>query len=52
MAWPVLHLVGFPFAETVGATAQAVGFALAARALLRQSARTDASPRAYELLRR
>jgi len=52
MAWPVLHLIAFPFAETVGATAQAVGFALAARALLRQSARPDASPRAYELLRR
>jgi hypothetical protein len=52
MAWPILHLLGFPFAETVGATAQAVGFALAARALLRRSAATDASPRAYELLRR
>jgi len=52
MAWPVLHLIDFPFAETVGATAQAVGFALAARALLRQSATANASPRAYELLRR
>lgn len=52
MAWPILHLLGFPFAETVGATAQAVGFALAARALLRQSATTDASRQAYELLRR
>jgi hypothetical protein len=52
MAWPVLHLIDFPFAETIGATAQAVGFALAARALLRQSATANASPRAYELLRR
>jgi putative effector of murein hydrolase LrgA (UPF0299 family) len=57
MAWSVLHLLDFPFAETLGATAQAVGFALAAGALLRagplpQSAATDASGRAYELLRR
>ena len=52
MAWPVLHLLDFPFAEAVGATAQAVGFAVAAGALLRRSATNEAPPQPYELLRR
>ena len=52
MAWPVLHVAGFPFAESVGAVGQAMGFALAARALLGRSTATDATTQAYELLRR
>ncbi len=52
MAWPVLHLLDFPFAETLGATALAAGFGLAAQALHRRPATAGSSPRAYELLRR
>jgi hypothetical protein len=52
MAWSVLHVSGLPFAEAVGATAQAVGFALAARALLAEGRSAPAEPRAYELVPR
>lgn len=52
MGWPVIHVIAFPFSDVVGAVAQAVGFALAARALLRRQAPAPASPAPYELLRR
>ena len=52
MAWPVLHIVGFPFSEVIGATAQAAGFALAAVALLRLPTTDNVPEEPYELLRR
>lgn len=53
MAWPVLHVVSFPFSDVIGATAQAVGFAFAARALLRRrDPAVHSSPAPYELLRK
>ncbi len=52
MAWPVFHLLGFPFSEVIGATAQAIGFALAATALFRRRDPAPAAPELYELLRR
>ena len=52
IAWSVLHVVGVPFSEVVGATAQAIGFALAARALLAEGRSAPSSPQAYELVRR
>ncbi len=52
MVWPVSHLFGLPFFEAAGAAAQAVGFALAAHALLRRPAAAAAGPEPYELLRR
>ncbi|HEY3013969.1 MAG TPA: hypothetical protein VGJ41_02605 [Nocardioides sp.] len=53
MAWAVLHVLSFsPFVEVVAAVAQAVGFALAAVALLRGAGRTHDVPEPYELLRR
>lgn len=53
IAWPVLHLLSFnPFVEVVGAIAQAMGFALAAAALLRGPDATSDVPEPYELLRR
>lgn len=48
VAWSVLHVLSFsPFVEVVGAVAQAMGFAVAAAALLRQGG----SPEPYELWR-
>ncbi len=54
MGWSVLHVVSFPTAEVVGAVLQALGFALAARALLHRAAPPAAgtTPETYELLRR
>ena len=52
IAWPVFHLFAFPFSEVIGATAQAIGFALAATALLRRSDAAPAAPQPYELLRK
>jgi hypothetical protein len=52
MVWPVSHLLGLPFLEAAGAAAQAVGFAVAACALLRGPAAAAAGPQPYELLRR
>lgn len=53
MAWPILHVLSFsPFVEMVGAVAQAVGFALAAVALLREQRTAGDAPKPYELLRR
>jgi hypothetical protein len=53
IAWSVFHLFAFPFSEVIGATAQAIGFALAATALLRPGVSVrPAAPHPYELLRR
>jgi hypothetical protein len=52
MAWPVFHLFDFPFSDVIGATAQAIGFALAATAVLRWRDPAPAAPAPYELLRR
>ena len=54
MGWPVFHLLGFPFAEVVGAVLQAVGLALVARGADRRpvSAGGTSGPEPYELLRR
>ena len=51
MAWPVFHALGFPFSDVIGAAAQAIGFGLAATALLRRQA-PETKPETYELLRR
>ncbi|WP_329476584.1 hypothetical protein OG555_33615 [Kribbella sp. NBC_01484] len=51
MAWPVFHVLGFPFSDVIGAVAQAIGFGLAATALLRRRA-PGTKPETYELLRR
>ena len=51
MAWPVFHALGFPFSDVIGAAAQAIGFGLAATALLRRRA-PETKPETYELLRR
>ena len=51
MAWPVLHAISFPFSDVIGTAVQAIGFGLAAMALLRRrDPRTEPEP--YELLRR
>lgn len=55
MTWSVLHVLSFsPFFEVVGATAQAVGFALAAVALLRGGTPPAGASKSepYELLRK
>jgi len=53
IAWSVLHVLSFsPYVEVVGAVAQAVGFLLAARALLRRSPQSPAAEEPYELLRK
>jgi hypothetical protein len=53
IAWPVLHVASFdPLFEVAGATLQAVGFVLAAMALLRVARSAGTSPEPYELLRR
>jgi hypothetical protein len=53
MAWPVLHIVGLPWFEAVGAVVQALGMAGAGAVLLgRASPRVPAPPEPYELLRR
>jgi hypothetical protein len=51
MAWPVFHALGFPFSDVIGAVAQAIGFGLAATALLRRRA-PGTKPETYELLRK
>ena len=51
MAWPVFHALGFPFSDVMGAVAQAIGFGLAATALLRWRD-PGTAPEPYELLRR
>ncbi|TCN41699.1 hypothetical protein EV644_10481 [Kribbella orskensis] len=51
MAWPVFHAISFPFSDVIGTAVQAIGFGLAAMALLRRrDPRTEPEP--YELLRR
>jgi len=53
MAWPVLHILGLPWFEVVGAVLQAIGMLGVARALLRRPVSdrvAEAVP--YELLRR
>jgi hypothetical protein len=53
IAWSVLHVLAFsPWVEVVGATAQALGLAVAATALLRDGRQVVEGPRPYELLRR
>jgi hypothetical protein len=53
MAWPVLHVVSLnPLFEVAGATLQALGFALAAMALLRAVRTEGTGKQPYELLRR
>ncbi len=53
MAWAVLHVLSFsPFIEMAGAVAQALGFALAAVALLRTKASRVDVAQPYELLRK
>jgi hypothetical protein len=53
IAWSVLHVLAFsPWVEVVGATAQALGLAVAATALLRNDRQVVQGPQPYELLRR
>jgi hypothetical protein len=53
IAWSVLHVLAFsPWVEVVGATAQALGLAVAATALLRDGRQVVEEPQPYELLRR
>lgn len=53
IAWSVLHVLSFsPWVEVAGATAQALGLAAAAVALLREDRNADEPARPYELLRR
>jgi hypothetical protein len=53
LAWSVLHVLSFsPWVEVAGATAQALGFAAAAVALLRSGRHLEEQSVPYELLRR
>jgi hypothetical protein len=53
IAWPVLHVVSFnPLFEMAGATLQAIGFVLAATALLRAGRPAGTAAEPYELLRK
>lgn len=53
IAWSVLHVLSFsPWVEVVGATAQALGLAVAGAALVREGRRVEERPRPYELLRK
>jgi hypothetical protein len=53
IAWSVLHVLAFsPWLEVVGATAQALGLAVAASALLRDGRPVVEGPTSYELLRK
>jgi hypothetical protein len=53
IAWSILHVVSFsPWVEVAGATAQAIGFAVAATALIREGRRVEHDEQPYELLRR
>ena len=53
IAWSVLHVLSFsPWFEVVGASAQALGLAVAATALLRAGRQVEEQPQAYELLRK
>jgi hypothetical protein len=51
MAWPVFHAISFPFSDVIGTAVQAIGFGLAAMALLRRRD-PQTEPEPYELLRR
>lgn len=53
MAWSVMHVLSFsPYVEVVGAAAQAVGFALAAAALLGRQSDAALERESYDLTRR
>jgi hypothetical protein len=52
LAWPVLHVVGLPWSEVVGAVLQGVGMAAAGVALLARPRVEARSPAPYELLPR
>jgi hypothetical protein len=54
IGWSVLHVFSFPFSEVAGGVTQAVGFALVAGVLLRESRDSTmvAGAKPYELLRR
>jgi hypothetical protein len=53
IAWSVLHVLSFsPWVEVAGATAQALGLAVAASALLRKDRPVEEHRQPYELLRR
>jgi hypothetical protein len=52
MGWSVLHVVGLPWFEVLGAVLQGIGMAAAAVVLLRQPASEPAPPQPYELLRK
>lgn len=52
ISWPVLHLIGAPWFEVVGAALQAIGMGVAAAVLIGRRARVASEHAPYELLRR
>jgi hypothetical protein len=52
LGWPVLHALGLPWFEVVGAVLQAIGMAYVAWAILARPSQTTVAPKPYELLRK
>jgi len=52
MGWPVLHVIGLPWFEVVGAVLQGIGMAAAALLLLREPVSEPVPIPPYELLRK